>query len=907
MRFSLGQRILLIGALIVLTLVSIHIVTNHRLQALHDINQKLEQTQRVISLGQNHLSALKDMEIGKRGFLISGSDDFLEPYVSGSLHLRQNMEKLRRLTAGEPKKQLLLDEIENLSEQKLRIMQQAINLRRERGFDAARAFMLSSGAKDVMDAIRTSMSRLLEIERHELDRTEKQASLQDESLHMTIVTIDLILLGITAALLLLIWNTIVRPIHLLKQGADQLANGNYDIHLDVRGRHELAELAGSFNHMATVINERTQTLKTLIDAMVDSIVVANTQGIIEVFNPAAERLFGYTAREAKGNKVNMLMPSPHKQRHDSYIQRFLQSKKPKILGSTIELEAQRKDGTTVPVELAINAVEVKQTIKFIAAIRDVSDRKAAEHALEQQARELERANRMKSEFLATMSHELRTPLNAIIGFSEVLKDQLPGPLNDKQTDYVREIFSSGQHLLELINDILDLSKIEAGKMEWLPEPVDVRDLLEQSLAIVRETAAEHRISLSLDIAPDLGRCLLDVRKSKQMLYNLLSNAVKFSPDGGCVRVSASCVPRSALAGPPQPDKPKPIAPPASDADHFLEFSIEDQGIGIAAQDLHKLFEPFVQIDSSLARRYEGTGLGLALVKRLAEVSGGTVGVRSTPGKGSIFAIWLPWEAVRTAHQPTLKQASTGHVGSRVLIVEDDMSSARLLQEVVNQASMDACVVSRAEQALELLQREIPAAIILDIILPGMDGWQLLARLKKSEHTAHIPVVIVSIIADKRKGFGFGVSGVLQKPVLRRELLQALSDVGLHQGSVLIVDDDAHMVEILADMLESHGMSVLRALDGRQGIELARRERPDIVILDLMMPEISGFEVIDALKSSKITASIPIIVLTSKVLTDEDRCCLNGHIMQIVEKRSLDADALIKQLRAIISNGTGETL
>ncbi|RMG92864.1 MAG: PAS domain S-box protein, partial [Zetaproteobacteria bacterium] len=375
MRFGLGQRILLIGALIVLTLVSTHIVTNHRLQALHDINQKLEQTQRVISLGQNHLSALKDMEIGKRGFLISGSDDFLEPYVSGSLHLRQNMEKLRRLTAGEPKKQLLLDEIENLSEQKLRIMQQAINLRRERGFDAARAFMLSSGAKDVMDAIRTSMSRLLEIERHELDRTEKQASLQDESLHMTIVTIDLILLGITAALLLLIWNTIVRPIHQLKQGADQLANGNYDIHLDVRGRHELAELAGSFNHMATVINERTQTLKTLIDAMVDSIVVANTQGIIEVFNPAAERLFGYTAREAKGNKVNMLMPSPHKQRHDSYIQRFLQSKKPKILGSTIELEAQRKDGTTVPVEIAINAVEVKQTIKFIAAIRDISDRK----------------------------------------------------------------------------------------------------------------------------------------------------------------------------------------------------------------------------------------------------------------------------------------------------------------------------------------------------------------------------------------------------------------------------------------------------------------------------------------------------------------------------------------------------
>ncbi len=1078
-------------ALIALTLVTTYVITSQRLQAVRSINQQLEQTHRIISLGQDYLGALKDMEIGKRGFLISGSETFLEPYVAGASHLQRDMEQLRRLTAGRAEQHALLARIEKLARQKQRIMEQAIHLRREQGFDAAQAYMLKSGAKEVMDRMRSTMSRFLEIEQKALDAVREQASLQDRKLQTTLFGIDLLLLTIAGAMLLLIWSTIVRPIRLLKQGADQLAAGQGDIRVDLRGHHELAELARSFNDMAAAINERSQTLKALIDAMVDGVVVANEQGVIEAFSPAAERLFGYTADEAVGNKVDMLMPPPHRQRHAAYMQRFLQSREPKIIGSIVELEAQRKDGATIPVELAINAVDIGPTIKFIAAIRDIRNRKAAEQALERQARELElraryastlsqamalfassrdrqtmmqdlmallaerhpfpaaafyaldeqgktldlvcqrgvaetprkqipadagmighamreggvlilekdpgigmalkagqdrsqpsavaivpirygdkalgvlilasgkptipldqsfleqlaaqtgvaldnlqkhlelltlnerlqrqaeilssqnreleRVSRMKSEFLASMSHELRTPLNAIIGFSEVLKDQLAGRLNERQTDYVREIFSSGQHLLALINDILDLSKIEAGKMEWLPEPVDVRALLEQCLSIVRETATEHRIALSLDVAPGLGQCSLDARKTKQMLYNLLSNAIKFSPDGTSVHLSATRVPRAALAEDMEPARPAPIAPPASEAEHFLELRLEDQGIGIAAEDMHKLFEPFMQIDSSLARRYEGTGLGLGLVKRLAEIGGGTLGVHSSPGKGSTFVIWLPWEDARPAHKPIRSRASSTHAARLVLIVEDDMNTARLMREQVNHAGMHALLAPSAEQALELLEHDAPDAIILDIILPGMDGWELLARLKKSKHTAHIPVLIASIIADERKGFGFGASSVLQKPVPRRDLLRALHDAGLRargdkEGSVLIIDDDARAVEAMADMLENHGVTVFRALDGRQGIDLARRCQPDAILLDLMMPGISGFDVIEALQSRKETATIPVIVLTGKIITDEDRRRLNGHIMQIVEKHELDAEALSRQLRAIIRDG-----
>jgi PAS domain S-box-containing protein len=384
--------------------------------------------------------------------------------------------------------------------------------------------------------------------------------------------------------------------------------------------------------------------------------------------------------------------------------------------------------------------------------------------------ELEEANRMKSEFLATMSHELRTPLNAIIGFSEVLKDGLMGSLNSKQKEYVTDIYNSGQHLLGLINDILDLSKIEAGKMELDLEQVDMADLVQSSLSIIREKAMSHRIRLDKNIGQDVGTCWLDPRKTKQMIYNLLSNAVKFTPEGGHVHISVE-----RISGKELEEKEKTMFIPEFRSDRlpdsdFLEISVSDTGIGIRKEDQKKLFQPFVQLDSSLSRQHEGTGLGLAMVRRMAELHGGMAGVKSRPGHGSTFTLWLPYHADikdRPGKTPRLRledhSKETSGRDHHVLIIEDDPVAADLMRIQLESNGYRTSRVATAEEALDILEQSKPDLITLDILLPGMDGWDFLEKIRKNGDLARIPVVIVSIVADEKKGFSLGASQVLQKP------------------------------------------------------------------------------------------------------------------------------------------------
>jgi CheY-like chemotaxis protein len=492
---------------------------------------------------------------------------------------------------------------------------------------------------------------------------------------------------------------------------------------------------------------------------------------------------------------------------------------------------------------------------------------------------------------------------------------------------VDDIFTSGTHLLSLINDILDLSKVEAGKMTLDLEPLQVATLVQESLHVVREKALAHRIGMVTDVPEALGgfgAIWLDSRKVKQILYNLLSNAVKFTADGGTVtlraqRVSSEAVPHGCYA-------------------HYLELAVKDTGIGISETDQEQLFRPFSQIDSSLARRYQGTGLGLVMVKRLADIHGGKVALHSVQGQGSTFTVWLPWResaqdlvdgepqpqtpgatalpAVVASATSVASVAPLASVASLAavaqlrtlagtvpvaLVVDDDANSAELLRLQLESVGFRVVIAATAEAGLEMAGRETPDLVTLDINLPGINGWEFLQAFRQQPQFTKIPVVIVSVIADRSRGLSLGANQVLQKPVGREQLVRALNAMGFacgaaHAQTLLVIDDDPKAVQLLVNYLTPAGFKVLSAFGGQEGIEAARRQHPDLIVLDLMMPEVNGFDVVDALKLEPGTASIPIIILTAQSISARERALLGSDVQQVMEKSAFRHDQFVSEVR-----------
>ena len=390
--------------------------------------------------------------------------------------------------------------------------------------------------------------------------------------------------------------------------------------------------------------------RSLIESNIDALMMTNPQGIISDVNKQMMALTGRTRDELIGAPCRNFFTDPA--RADAAIKRVLSENKV----SDYELTVRAYDGseTVVSYNAATFHDRDRKLQGVFAAARDVTERKRFERTLEEKNIELEHASLMKSEFLATMSHELRTPLNAVIGFSEALKDGMVGDMTDTQREYISDIFTSGQHLLSLINDILDLSKVEAGMMALELEPVELQGLLSNSLLIVREKAALQRIQLKLEADDDLGTFELDLRKTKQIIYNLLANAVKFSAPEGVVTLAVKQVPREQV-GVIEGEWPvHGFEVPSSEHEQFLQLSVSDTGIGIAQADMVKLFKAFSQIDSSLARKFEGTGLGLAMVKQLTELQGGSVAVASRERAGARFVAWLPIRGTTIVEAPWLK-------------------------------------------------------------------------------------------------------------------------------------------------------------------------------------------------------------------------------------------------------------
>ncbi len=493
--------------------------------------------------------------------------------------------------------------------------------------------------------------------------------------------------------------------------------------------------------------------------------------------------------------------------------------------------------------------------------------------LGEKTRQLEVASQHKSEFLASMSHELRTPLNAVIGFSDVLLERMFGELNERQDEYLRDIRNSGHHLLELINEILDLSKVEAGRMELDIGAVPLPDVIEHGIAMVREHAGHHHISLERHVAGDVGLVWADELKLRQVVLNLISNAVKFTDDGGVVSITARIVGEE------------------------VHVAVRDTGIGIAEEEQEGIFAAFQRGGRGARKGSEGTGLGLTLSKRIVELHGGRIWMTSRLGSGSTFAFAIPLghsPGPRPEQEPESEAAPTTDAND-VLVIEDDRSSAGLLTLYLDGAGFNVTVAADGVEGLELARRLRPRAVLLDVRLPRLDGWEVLARLKADPATARVPVVIVSMIDEKGRGFALGAAEYLVKPVQREQVVDALERYALARSdrrTVVVIDDDPLDLELVEAVLAPEGYSVLRAAGGEEGLALVAREHPAVVLLDLLMPGVDGFDVIHRLRADPATAGVPIVVLTAKDMTSEDRERLAGQIDYVAQKGAFGRQQLV---------------
>jgi signal transduction histidine kinase/DNA-binding response OmpR family regulator len=517
--------------------------------------------------------------------------------------------------------------------------------------------------------------------------------------------------------------------------------------------------------------------------------------------------------------------------------------------------------------------ELLQTFASHSAMALVNARLFGE--LERKSAELEAASRHKSEFLASMSHELRTPLNAVIGFSEVLLERMFGDLNERQEEYLRDILDSGRHLLELLNDILDLSKVEAGRMPLERSTFFVPDVLESCLSQVRAKAEQKGILLRRDVAAGVGLLETDELRFKQVLLNLLSNAVKFTPAGGTVSVRVTAD-RDALA-----------------------VTVTDTGIGVAPEDRDRIFESFQQSGRGPAQQ-EGTGLGLTLSRRIVELVGGHMWLDSEVGVGSTFGFTVPTgpDSVRVDASP-----DAGDGRPLVVVIEDDRRSLGLLTLYLRSAGLRVLGVGNAATGLDAVRRELPAAVVLDIRLPDLEGWEVLSALKGDASTVAVPVVVVSILDERGKGFALGADEYLVKPVSREDVLAALARVRAlpERGTLLAIDDDPHAVQLVQTVLQPAGWRVVTATDGAAGIAAARSLLPTAILLDLLMPGIDGFEVVEALRRDERTSGIPIVVLTAKAISSAEKDRLRGQISYVAQKGDFDPALLVELVRRATAN------
>jgi signal transduction histidine kinase/CheY-like chemotaxis protein len=760
----------------------------------------------------------------------------------------------------------------------------------------------------------------------------------------TFVIITAVSLGLAVFLVVNRVARLTNPIRRLAEAANRIAGGQRSVTVAIDSKDEIGRLANSFNEMATSLDRNEAALQRKVDETrtlyeIGQEVTAQVALLptLRLITERARHLLGADAcllalrqgatdtfaMEAYAGTVTEALATLRFTVGEGLSGRVVATGQPIVVGdytdefrespfiATIR-EAGVRSVLAVPLKghgTVIGVLNVQSGVpnqfgeddrQLLSALADQAAvaienarlyeqvRRHAEELeakVEARTRELQEANqrleaasRHKSEFLANMSHELRTPLNAIIGFTRLVMRRSKDVLAERQYENLDKILISADHLLKLINDILDLSKIEAGRMEVRPVSVPLEALVDQCLRTVEPTVKSERLRLVKALDPALPVLTTDEDKLKQILINLLSNATKFT-EAGSVTVTAK-----------------------QDADR-IAISVADTGIGIPADALELIFEEFRQVDSSTTRKYGGTGLGLSISRHFARLLGGDITVASTIGAGSTFTVTVPIVHRPGAPGPAITERlavdSRSENGKIVLAIDDDPDVIYLLRENLAESGYRVVGALNGAEGLQKARDLRPFAITLDIMMPHKDGWEVLHELKADPATKDIPVIVVSIVDNKDLGYRLGAFDYLLKPFDRDAIAAALSRLSPREGRILVVDDDPHVIDMVRQLLEEDPYEIVAAADGQEALEAVAHRRPDVILLDLLMPNMDGFAVIEHLQQDPEYRRIPIIVLTAKTLTVGEQALLDQSVVKVVQKMGLDRSAFIQELRTAL--------
>jgi PAS domain S-box-containing protein len=736
----------------------------------------------------------------------------------------------------------------------------------------------------------------------------------------------LALSGAAAGVAWLFSRMLTRPLERITRATQRIARGEEDVSLPIKSHDEIGALARSFAEMLDQLKKRREALhesvarmRTILDTAAEGIVTFDERGIIEGFNQAAEQIFGYHVSEMTGTRIGRLMDVPdHAGEFEAGVSDSIRVVR-KVVRTSGEVVGRRKDGSTFPVEVSFSEVPLGSRTLVTGIFRDITQRKKAEDEIRRMNEELEsrvrlrtleledamaklelalegalQASKSKDAFLASMSHELRTPLNAILGFAEMLMENADDEGYTAIVPDLKKIHLAGKHLLDLINDILDLAKIESGTMKLDLTEFSLVDLLDKIKTLAVPLAKQNGNELIFEADGEPGRIRADEKRVRQVLLNLLSNACKFT-DKGRITLRAR---REAGDG------------------EWVVFSVSDTGIGMSAEGMQKLFQPFYQVDSSTTRKRGGTGLGLAITRTFCEMMGGSIRVDSEPGKGSTFTVRLP--AVVTPPKEDVPRPAPiprdlrpdGLAAPRpasaprdlVLVIDDDANVRELVERFLRKEGLQVRTAASGEEGLRLAKELRPAAITLDVMMPGIDGWALLAALKTDAVTADIPVIMLTIVDNSQRGYALGAADYLTKPIDWPRLGAVLRKFSRASAAapVLVVEDDPNSRDLVCRLLAREGRSAVTAENGRVALErLAEGVRPALILLDLMMPEMDGFQFLEEFRRHPEYGAIPVVVVTAKELSEEDRRRLNGSVTQILGKGAMSQETLLEQLRQYV--------
>ena len=634
-----------------------------------------------------------------------------------------------------------------------------------------------------------------------------------------------------------------------------------------------------------------ELLQLILESLAEGVVVANSNGEFLLFNAAAEQVLGIGATNTA--------PDQWSDRYGTYLTDGVTSYPPSELplvramrGESVDAaelfirNANVPDGRLISVTGRPLRGEDGALRGGVVVLRDITLQKRAQEALLRAKEEAEGASKFKDQFLSTMSHELRTPLNAVLGFSDLLADQRYGPLNDRQRRYVNHIHTGGKHLLKLISDILDLSKIEAGRMELTREDVGVASACAEVLSALEPLADKKSQTLLQQIEPSL-HIRADGTRFKQILMNLIGNAIKFTPEGGQVELAAHRVGEQ------------------------VSVKVRDNGPGIPLQDQQRIFEAFYRRAQSGAA-IEGTGLGLAITVRLVELHGSKLEIDSKPGEGTCFHFSMPLISVARA-EPVQSTAATLRAAKspRILVVEDNAATGQLIESQLMSSGYETLRCDQPQRATEMAAESQPDAITLDLLMRPLHGLEVLLQLKNDTRTSKIPVIVVTIVDQPGVGIALGADEYLVKPVDKATLLAAVERCLRSRGgaaparAILVVEDDASTREMIEELLAARGYSVITAADGAQARVQVTRALPELVILDLVLPKMSGFELLAEWRGSPRTADLPVFVLTSKDLTQEEEQYIHAHTESLFRKQNSWREPLMTQLERVVALQTVE--